>query len=96
MTITTQLIQTLPDGTQVFQVFNNGTPIGFNTVTANPPQLGPLTANLQAHLAQIETWISNNPAGAVLTAGQTLWLAQSLAGLVRLVTGLTATVGQAN
>lgn len=55
-----------------------------------------IQGNLATHLAQVEGWVAANPAGAVLTAGQTLWLAQSLAGLIRLLLNMTATTGQAN
>lgn len=54
-----------------------------------------IAANIQTHLNQIETWIAANPAGAVLTAAQTLWVAQTLAGLCRLLLGLTGTIGGA-
>lgn len=52
-----------------------------------------IEANLLAQLAQIETWITGNPAGAVLTAGQTLILAQMMAGITRTLLNLTQTVG---
>jgi hypothetical protein len=43
-----------------------------------------IRANLSAHLTQLETFIQGNPSGAVLTAAQTLFLAKSIAGLIRL------------
>ena len=52
-----------------------------------------IESNILAQIAQIETWIANNPSGAVLTAGQTLILAQMLAGIGRILLGLTSTVG---
>lgn len=36
-------------------------------------------------IGQIQTWIANNPNGAVLTAGQTLTLAKLLIGLAKIV-----------
>lgn len=36
-------------------------------------------------IGQIQTWISNNPNGAVLTAGQTLTLAKLVIGLAKIV-----------
>lgn len=55
-----------------------------------------IQANLSTHLAQVEAWIIANPAGAILTAAQTLWVAQTLAGLIRLIINQYSTIGQAN
>lgn len=55
-----------------------------------------VTGNLTNHLNQIETWIAANPSGAILTAAQTLWVAQTLAGLIRLLLNELSTIGQAN
>jgi hypothetical protein len=46
-----------------------------------------------ANLTTLETFISNNPAGAVLTAAQVNVVARMLAGLCRLLLQQTGTVG---
>lgn len=67
---------------------------GANPTFAPPPipvtvqNAATIQANLTAHLAQVEQWVSANPNGALLTAGQTLWVAKSLAGLIRLLLGV--------
>lgn len=55
---------------------------------------GALQSAVQARLAQIETFIANNPNGAVLTATQTNTLARMVVALARLTLKLTTTVGQ--
>lgn len=62
-----------------------------NQAAAN---LATVQSRLVTGIATIETFILNNPSGAVLTAGQTLAVAKMLAGLGRIVLGLTSTVGQ--
>lgn len=53
-----------------------------------------ITQNVLNSQAQIEAWIAANPAGAVLTAGQTLVLAKMLNGLCRiLLQQFSATTG---
>jgi hypothetical protein len=47
--------------------------------------------NVQTGLLQMEAWIAANPAGAVLTAGQTLVLAKILVGIAKLLLADTAT-----
>jgi hypothetical protein len=54
-----------------------------------------IQAKLAADLATLETWVTNNPSGAILTAGQTLVLAKGLIGLIRIVSANTASIGQA-
>jgi hypothetical protein len=49
--------------------------------------------NLETQLATIETWIANNPTGAIRTAAQTLVLARMLAGLTRAALGLYDSTG---
>lgn len=44
-----------------------------------------IRANVQAKLATIETFITNNPGGATLNAAQTLVLAKLLAGACRVI-----------
>lgn len=46
-----------------------------------------INANILIRQSQIQAWIAANPAGAVLTAGQTLTLAQMLNGLCKLLLG---------
>jgi hypothetical protein len=52
-----------------------------------------INQRVQANLATIETFISNNPSGAILTAGQTLTVAKMLAGMCRLLLNQTTTLG---
>jgi hypothetical protein len=63
---------------------------GAGTTSAN---LITIQANLTSQLTSIETWITNNPSGAAFTNGQSLFIAQSLAGLIRVALGLLSTVG---
>ena len=63
-----------------------------NTFTINGNAAGNANANqsvitskVLANLATLETFITNNPNGAVLTAGQTNVLARMIAALTRLV-----------
>lgn len=44
-----------------------------------------IATNVANNLAQVEAWIAANPAGAVLTAAQTLFLAKTLVGLARIL-----------
>lgn len=44
-----------------------------------------VTANIATRQAQVAAWIAANPGGAVLTAAQTLTLAQMLNGLGKLL-----------
>jgi len=46
-----------------------------------------VTANVQAHQATIQAWIAAHPSGAVLTAAQTLVLAEWMNGLCNLMLG---------
>lgn len=66
----------------------------------SPPAIPPqqvnqttIEQNLEAQLKTIETWITNNPNGAILTAAQTLVLARMIAGLTRGTLGLYDSVG---
>ena len=53
-----------------------------------------ITANLTNSAAAIETWIANNPNGAVLTAAQTLVLAKMLNALFKIVLAeFSSTIG---
>jgi hypothetical protein len=52
------------------------------TLTTNAATI---TTNVKARQATIQAWIAANPGGAVLTAGQTLVLAQMLNGLCNLL-----------
>lgn len=52
------------------------------TAAAN---IATITTRVQANLNTLETFIANNPTGAVLTAAQTNVLARVLAGLCRLL-----------
>lgn len=52
-------------------------------------------AKVQTGLGALETWIANNPNGAVLTATQTLAVIRMLAGLCRLLLGELNTTGGA-
>jgi hypothetical protein len=64
------------------------------TATANTNQ-ATIQANIQTHIGQLEAWLTANPNGAVLTAAQTKFVAQTLIGVGRLLLGLTSTVGGA-
>lgn len=44
-----------------------------------------ILTNLQNHLASLKSWAAANPTGAVLTAGQTLFVANTLIGLCYLM-----------
>jgi len=44
-----------------------------------------INTNLLARQTQIQAWVAANPSGAILTAGQTLTLAQMLNGLCKLL-----------
>ena len=65
------------------------------TVPITQANLATIETNLLTNLAVLETWIANNPNGAVLTAGQTKVLAKALVGLVRVVLQDTAIIGGA-
>jgi hypothetical protein len=52
-----------------------------------------IITNLTNQLTTIETWITNNPSGAVLTAAQTLTVARMLAGLTRIAIAALSSVG---
>lgn len=52
-----------------------------------------IQTRLTANLALLETFITNNPNGAVLTAAQTNVLARMLASTTRILLGLTANLG---
>jgi hypothetical protein len=74
--------------------FGIGSTTSDNGVTWVDPPLSPsqlnrttIINNVANRQAQIQAWIAANPAGAVLTAAQTLALAQMLEGLCRLVLG---------
>jgi hypothetical protein len=54
-----------------------------------------IQGNIQTHIGQLEAWLTANPNGAVLTAAQTKFVAQTLIGVGRLLLGLTSTVGGA-
>lgn len=87
---------TLSDGTTVETMDDaarNRTVItipGAGTPAANQATI---QQRVQANLAILETWITNNPTGAVLTAAQTKVLAQMLVGLCRLLLMENQTVG---
>jgi hypothetical protein len=50
-----------------------------------------IRTNVQTGLVQLQAWIAANPAGAVLTGGQTLVLAKILVGISKLLLADTAT-----
>src|ERR1035437_7401475 len=85
---TTQIGSSTPDGGKTWAA----PVIHVDTSTQN---LATIETNLLTNLAVLETWIANNPNGAVLTAGQTKVLAKALVGLVRVVLQDTATIGGA-
>lgn len=61
-------------------------PVTVNTTTVQQ--------RVDADLATLQTWVANNPSGAVLNAAQTLVVAKMLVGLGKLVRGtLTDTTG---
>lgn len=68
----------------------SSTPVTINNFTID------IVQNLQNHLTSIENFIAANPTGAVLTAAQTLFVAQTLAGLIRLTLAQVNVIGQAN
>lgn len=99
-TVTADTFTTEGDGTNVETMtatYPNGakdhetiiTP-GPNTPAANQQTI---QQRVQANLAILETWITNNPTGAVLTAAQTKVLAQMLVGVCRLLLAENQTVG---
>jgi hypothetical protein len=54
-----------------------------------------ITTRVEANLTTLETWITANPNGAVLTAAQTLVLAKMISALTRLTLDQFTTVGGA-
>jgi len=88
----------LPDGSSTEETMvdsaNNKTVIfvaGAGTPAANQQTI---QANILTRQAQIQAWIAANPSGAVLTAAQTLTLAQMLNGLCKLLLSqFTTTTG---
>lgn len=95
VTVATDSVVGVPGGTLETMVDSLGGRAYIFTPTAGTPPANQaaINGNLVAQLGQIEAWITANPAGAVLTAGQTLFLAQAIAGLIRLAQGLLSTVG---
>jgi hypothetical protein len=95
-TVTADSFVTLPDGSTVEDVHDSK---GNEQVITIPGPGSPVANALtiqqrvQANLATLETWISNNPTGAVLTGPQTLVLAKMLVGLCRLLLAENQTVG---
>jgi hypothetical protein len=65
----------------------------FNNQQAAIADLATIQTNLSSQLTTIETWITNNPSGAVLTAAQTLTVARMLAGLTRIAIAALSSVG---
>lgn len=53
-----------------------------------------IAAKLATYLNNVEAFIAANPGGAVLTAGQTLFVAKMLACLARITLGLIDQAGQ--
>ena len=94
--VTADTYQTFPDGSSVETMTSS---IGDVTTTYTPGPGTPkanqqtIQSRIQANLATIESWISANPSGAVLTGPQTLVLAKMLAGLCRLLLNETNTTG---
>lgn len=78
---TTEVLR-YPDGTLV-TVPAPGSPGA--TAMANQSTI---LADISARQSSIQAWITANPGGAVLTAGQTLTLAEMLNGLCDLLLGL--------
>lgn len=66
-----------------------------DALVVNDANRATIQANIQTHIGQLETWLAANPNGAVLTAAQTKFVAQTLIGTGRLLLGLTSTVGGA-
>lgn len=66
------------------------------TAPAPPPPdyAGAIKTALTTYISEIETWISNNPNGATLTASQTLLVARMLDGVCRLLLNMTQSIGQ--
>jgi len=54
---------------------------------------GTIQNRLNTNLTTLENWITANPSGAVLTAGQTLVLAKMLVGLTRVLLQEATTTG---
>jgi hypothetical protein len=87
VTVVSDTAVTMSDGSTVeVMTASDGSQVSIFTPGANTPVANMLTiqANLLARLAAIEAWVAANPAGAVLTAAQTLALVRIVAGLVRL------------
>jgi len=71
------------------------TDLASQAATTSTTNKSTLQTNLASRLSTVETWITNNPTGAVLTAAQTKVLMQGIAGLIRLLLNQTATIGGA-
>jgi hypothetical protein len=100
-TVITDTFTTLADGTTVEQMTSanealgkkpSGAWVSTNSETIMITGAGTPAANQQTILAniltrqtQIQAWIAANPSGAVLTAAQTLTLAEMLNGLCKLL-----------
>lgn len=69
--------------------------VAFATDYAPTVNSASIVTKLNANLATIETFITNNPAGASLTAGQTLVVARMLSGLCRYLLNEFNTTGGA-
>jgi hypothetical protein len=66
-----------------------------DTMATGDANKATIQANIATHIGQLETWLTANPNGAVLTAGQTKFVAQTLIGVGRLLLGMTSSVGGA-
>jgi hypothetical protein len=77
----------------------NAPPAGLTTVEVPTAGVEDFTPFIEAaawtRLGQIEAWLVANPNGAVLTAGETAYLARALCALTRLHLAQTAIQGQA-
>ncbi len=99
-TVIADTFVTQPDGTTI-ETMDAQYPTGAkdHTVITTPGPGTPaanqttINQNVIANLATLETWIANNPNGAVLTAAQTKVLAKMLVGVGRILLNKVDSVG---
>lgn len=99
-TVTADIYTTFPDGSAIETMtatYPNGAQDHevIQTYAPGSPPLNKQTiqSRVQTNLGLLETWVTNNPNGAILTAAQTKVLAQMLIGLCRLLLQEFNTVG---
>jgi hypothetical protein len=97
LTVVSDVVTDEPDGS-VMEVMTDSAG-DVSTIYTPPPGSAlannrTIMANILTRQSQIQAWIAANPTGAVLTAGQTLTLAEMLNGLCKLLLSqFTSTTG---